>query len=88
MRRNRYDFRMSGPANDDDLDIDKRKRSIHSVPFIFANALFAALIGLFFVAHAIDSILPTPVSIADEVIVIEHNLICSHIICDIVVIIS
>lgn len=46
---------------------DESKTNKPPVPTLFAVAVFAGFIGLYFVSYAIDEILPTPMKLSDEV---------------------
>jgi hypothetical protein len=67
MRR-RADLMMEGDEETVALDGSKKMRSsIHSIPIAVAFGTIAVLLGLYGLVYTIDSILPTPLYLADEV---------------------
>lgn len=66
MRR-RADLMMEGDEETVALDGSKKMRSsIHSIPIAVAFGTIAVLLGLYGLVYTIDSILPTPLYLADE----------------------
>jgi hypothetical protein len=58
---------VAGSLSVDSDDSKKIRSSIHSIPIAAAFGVIAVLVSLYGLVYAIDSILPTPLSLADEV---------------------
>ncbi|CAG9768481.1 unnamed protein product [Ceutorhynchus assimilis] len=63
MVRN-YNYRYNNPFNSEDMN--RRKDSIHSVPFWVGFLVIAGLWGIFGFVYLMDIMLPTPLNVNDE----------------------
>ncbi|KAJ8936603.1 hypothetical protein NQ314_012218 [Rhamnusium bicolor] len=63
--RKRYDF-VNNAEDNRDLEFTPKKNSIHSVPFYAGIGILAFLTVLYWSVYLIDSILPNPLTIAEE----------------------